>query len=205
VYDCFAARADALFDLIDGKCTPIAIGGVAYLSSAPGARRGHGAAYAAVGSTRTCCENIAAARPDRWRPDFAVDTTVWMRSDAECLPQRGFYYHPSRHSAGQPIVAGWCYSWLLGLSVGADSWTAPLDSRRVLVGADANVVAARQIRQLLPRLGVLAVPPLFAFDGGYDPVQLTVELAGANVQLVVRGRDDRVFYLPRVRWCPVHR
>jgi hypothetical protein len=31
---------------------------------------------------------------------------VWDRCDAECSPERGFYYHPSRHSAGQPIVAG---------------------------------------------------------------------------------------------------
>jgi hypothetical protein len=30
------------------------------------------------------------------------------------------------------------------------------------------VVAAQQIRQVLPRLGMLSAPPLFAFDGGYD-------------------------------------
>jgi len=76
--------------------------------------------------------------------------------------RRGFSHHPSRHSVGQPIVAGWCYSWLVGLSAGADSWTAALDSRRVLVGENANAVAAQQIQQLLPRLGVLAVPALFA-------------------------------------------
>src|SRR3954467_14820189 len=139
-------------------------------------------------------DGLAAARPASWLPHFAVDTTVWMRCDAECSPQRGFYYHPSRHSAGQPIVAGWCYSWLVALSAGADSWTAPLDSRRMLVGENANVVAAQQIRQLLPKLGVLAVPALFAFDGGYDPVQLSVETAGTGVQIVVRVRDDRVFY-----------
>ena len=198
VYDCFTARADALFDLVDGLCTPITVGGIAYLSLAPGARRGHGAGYAAVAAGRIDAnmlrDVLAAARPDRWQPDFAVDTTVWMRSDAECSPQRGFYYHPSRHSAGQPIVAGWCYSWLVGLSAGADSWTAPLDSRRVLVGENANVVAAQQIRQLLPRLGALPMPALFALDGGYDPVQLTVETAGTSVQIVVRVRDDRVFY-----------
>src|SRR4051812_10982336 len=121
-------------------------------------------------------DSLAAARPDRWRPDFAVDTTVWMRSDAECSPQRGFYYHPSRHSAGQPIVAGWCYSWLVGLSTSTDSWTASLHARRMVVGENTNTVATHQIRSLLPRLGPLPVPALFAFDGGYDPVQLTVGL-----------------------------
>jgi hypothetical protein len=37
---------------------------------------------------------------------YAVDVSVWPRCDAECSPERGLYYHPSRHSAGQPIVAG---------------------------------------------------------------------------------------------------
>jgi hypothetical protein len=63
-----------------------------------------------------------------------------------------------------------------------------------LVAENANVVAAQQIRQVLPRLGLLPIPGLFVFDGGYDPVHLTVELAGASVQVVVRVRDDRVFF-----------
>jgi hypothetical protein len=198
VYDCFERRPDALFDLIDGVCTPITISGVAYVSLAPGARRGHGAAYAAVSAGRIDVgmlrDVLAAARPAGWLPDFAVDSTVWMRCDAECSPGRGFYYHPSRHSAGQPIVAGWCYSWLAALSGESDSWTAPLDARRVLVGENQNVVAVEQIRQVLPRLGPLSVAALFAFDGGYDPVQLSVELAGTGAQIVVRVRNDRKYF-----------
>ena len=64
----------------------------------------------------------------------------------------------------------------------------------MLVGENTNVVAAHQIRQALPRLGMLTAPALFPFDGGYDPVQLTVELAGTGAQIVVRVRDDRVFF-----------
>ncbi len=145
---------------------------------------------------------LAAARPADWLPDFAVDTTVWMRCDAECSPQRGFYCHPSRHSAGQPIVVGWCYSWLVGLSAGSDSWTAPLDTRRLLVGDNPNVVAAQQIRQVLLRLGPLPAAALFAFDGGYGPVQLTVELAGTGAQIVVRVRNDRKYFARPVPRAP---
>jgi hypothetical protein len=36
---------------------------------------------------------------------FAVDVTTWPRCDPECSPERGYY--PSRHSVGQPIIAGW--------------------------------------------------------------------------------------------------
>ena len=120
VYDCFDRRADALFDLVDGVCAPVTVAGVAYLSLAPGARRGHGAAYGALSAGRMdedlLRDVLAGFRPVRWRPDFAVDASVWARCDAECSPGRGFYHHPGRHSAGQPIVAGWCYSWLVGLS-----------------------------------------------------------------------------------------
>jgi hypothetical protein len=52
VYDCFDRRADALFDLVDGICAPVTVAGVAYLSLAPGARRGHGGAYAALSAGR---------------------------------------------------------------------------------------------------------------------------------------------------------
>src|SRR3712207_8631258 len=43
---------------------------------------------------------------------------------------RSYYYHPSRHSAGQPIVAGWCYSLIAALTWSADSWTAPVEDRK---------------------------------------------------------------------------
>jgi hypothetical protein len=198
VYDCFDRRADALFDLVDGICAPVTVAGVAYLSLAACARRGHGAGYAALSAGRIDADLLrdvlARSRPDSWRPDFAVDASVWARCDAECSPGRGFYYHPSRHSAGQPIVAGWCYSWLVGLSTSSDSWTAVLDTRRLQVDDNPNLVAARQIRAVLPRLGRLPQAALFAFDAGYDPVQLSVELAGTSAQIVVRVRDDRAYY-----------
>ena len=80
VYDCFGARPDALFDLVDGICTPVTVAGVAYLSLAPGARRGHGAGYAALSVGRIdedlLRDVLAAYRPPHWRPDFAIDASV---------------------------------------------------------------------------------------------------------------------------------
>jgi hypothetical protein len=43
------------------------------------------------------------------QPVDAVDLNVWLRCHAESSPERGFYSHPSRHSAGQPMVAVWAY------------------------------------------------------------------------------------------------
>jgi hypothetical protein len=66
-------------------------------------------------------------------------------------------------------------------------------------------MAAQQIRQVLPRLGPLPAAALFAFDGGYDPVQLTVELAGTGAQIVVRVRNDRRGHLDPVAGVPAAR
>jgi hypothetical protein len=108
---------------------------------------------------------------------YAIDQSVWPRSDPEASPGRGFYYHPSRHSAGQPIVAGWAYQWLAQLSFERDSWATPLDVRLVDPTEDANAIALEQIRVLGSRLPVGGAPPLFVFDAGYDSVQLTQGLA----------------------------
>ena len=95
---------------------------------------------------------LAARAPQVAHPVFAVDASTWARCDAECSPGRGFYYSPTRHSAGQPIVAGWCYSWIAQLGFDRNSWTAPVDARRVPAGADLGQVTAAQIRALTGRL-----------------------------------------------------
>src|SRR5215203_2303616 len=132
-------------------------------------------------------------------PVYAVDTSVWPRCDAECSPERGFYYHPSRHSAGQPIVAGWAYQFIAQLNFVRESWTAPMDVERVRPAQDANVVAAEQVRSFLRRRrsyegGSAASSPLFVFDAGYDPVKLQQGLEGCACQILVRLRAGRRFY-----------
>ena len=82
-----------------------------------------------------------------------MDTSVWPRCDAECSPERGYYYHPSRHSAGQPIVAGWAYQFVTQLNFARESWTAAVDVERVRAEQDANVVVAEQVKVLLGQLG----------------------------------------------------
>jgi len=85
-------------------------------------------------------------------PVCASDTSVWARCDADCRPERGYYHHPARQSAGQPIVAGWSYCWLAQLSFSHDSWTAPLDVRRVRPPSNAHTMVAedRPLRGSLP-------------------------------------------------------
>ena len=169
-----------------------------HLSLVPAHRRGWGSVYAALAAGEVDADRLAALlvahRGGDRAPVFAVDASTWARCDAECSPGRGFYYSPTRHSAGQPIVVGWCYSWIAQLGFDCDSWTAPVDAHRVPAGEDLGRATAAQIRALTGRLTGGPPVPLFVFDAGYDPIALTVDLSDVPLAVLVRIRADRVFY-----------
>jgi hypothetical protein len=205
LHACFPRRADALFELGDALlCAPGPVASLPHLSLEPVHRRGWGSVYAALASGRIDSERLRDLLTSYLPPAdplvFAVDVTTWPRCDAECSPCRGYYYHPSRHSAGQPIIAGWAWQWIAQLSFGRDSWTAPVDAARLHPLEDIDRTAAVQVRALLARLGRLngrdtgGPVPLFVFDGGYDSAQLTLDLVEVSVAVLVRLRADRCFY-----------
>jgi DDE superfamily endonuclease len=198
LHACCTRRADALFDLADALLCAPAVPSVAQLSLEPAHRRGWGSTYAALASGRIEVERLrdllAGSLPDADPLVFAVDVTTWPRCDAECSPERGYYYHPSRHSAGQPIIAGWAYQWIAQLGFDRDSWTAPVDAQRLHPLDDTDQQAAVQVRALLGRLPDGGPVPLVVFDAGYDSAQLSLDLAEARVVVLVRLRADRCFY-----------
>src|ERR687894_26580 len=109
LYECFHRRRDALFELADAILTADgAAPSPVHLSLQASHRRGWGSLYAALRRGRIDAEGLrdllarhplAVGVADE-PPVYAVDVSVWPRCDAECSPQRGFYYHPSRHSSG---------------------------------------------------------------------------------------------------------
>jgi hypothetical protein len=213
LYGCFDRRADALFELTDALLTAGVVPSPVHLSLQASHRRGWGSLYAALsrgrideGAVRELVAHRPLAEEDRTPPVYAVDVSVWSRCDAEASPERGFYYHPSRHSAGQPIVAGWAYQWIAQLGFARDGWVAPMDVVRVRPKENANEVAAEQVKGLLRRLPGEAGEegaPLFVFDAGYDPVQLQQGLEGCRrAQILVRLRAGRCFYAdpPPPKW-----
>jgi len=116
------------------------------------------------------------------------------RSNAPVASLRGYYYHPSRHSAGQPIVAGWAYQIVAELGFERDSWVAPVDARRVSPAEETDEAAAEQIQALMGQLPEPETDPIFVFDAGYDPVKLQRALEGCPARILVRLHSNRVFY-----------
>jgi hypothetical protein len=198
LYRCYERRADALVELTDALLTAGSVLSPAHLSLEAVHRRGWGSLYAALAKGRvnsTALRTLLCQYPlADGQPIYAVDCSVWARCAAQTSPERGYYYHASRHTGGVPVVAGWSYQWISQLSFRRDSWTAPLDVQRVPRTADVNTVAATQIKNLLQRLPADGLLPLFVFDAGYDPVQLTLDLTGVPVAILVRLRKDRCFY-----------
>ena len=153
LHACFTRRADALFELGDALLCAQAVPSLPHLSLEPVCRRGWGSAYAELSSGRIDAERLrdllVDCLPSADPLVFAVDVTTWPRCDAKCSPERGYYYHPSRHSAGQPIIAGWAWQWIAQVSFDRDSWTTPVDARRLHPMDDTDQTAAGQIRALV--------------------------------------------------------
>lgn len=198
-YECLTRWPDALFELADAAlCAPGPLHSVPSLSLEPEFRRSHGSLYKALAGGEIDSDRLdrllVEHRPAGWPQVFAVDASTWDRCDAECSPERGFYYSASKHSAGQPIVAGWCYQWICQLNWAPDSWTAPLDVRRIPPATDMTTATIEQVRGLVDRLDGTNEVPLFVFDAGYDPIAIGHELTGVACEVLCRIRDDRVFH-----------
>lgn len=199
LFGCMTRWGDALFELADAVlCSPGPVGSVPALSLEPEFRRSHGSLYKSLALGRINEERLRRLlvehRPQSWPLVFAVDASVWERCDAETSPERGFYYSASKHSAGQPIVAGWSFQWICQLGWDPDSWTAPLDVTRLAPTDNTTRVTIAQLRRLVELLPDNADVPLFVFDAGYDPIALTHELRETRAQVLTRIREDRVFH-----------
>jgi hypothetical protein len=177
LHACCTRRADALFELGDALLCAPAIPSLPHLSLEPVHQRGWGSVSAALARGRVDTEQLrdllVRLLPDADPLVFAVDVTTWPRCDAECSPERGSSYHPSRQSAGQPIITGWAWQWIAQLGLERDSWTAPVDARRLHPTDDTDHTAAVQVGTLLERLPAGGPVPWFVVDGGYDSAQLS--------------------------------
>jgi hypothetical protein len=107
-YASFGRHTDALFELTDAILTASPIPSLPHLSLASVHRRSWCRLYAALGKGRIDPEALKGLLSlghlrGRGTRVYAVDVSPWPRCDAESSPGRCYLYHPSKHSAGQPI------------------------------------------------------------------------------------------------------
>ena len=145
-YQQFSRRADELFEMLNALFTLPSATAPAHMMLVPGFQRRWGSIYDALTAGRindSGVEDLVVQYPvDGGDSVYAVDSSSWIKSDAETSPQRGYYHHHNRHSAGKPIAAGWSYQWVAQVSFRHDSWCAPLSTHRVEPTDNMHQVAA---------------------------------------------------------------
>ena len=198
VHACGATRSSSSADAVLCAAGPVA--SVPSLSLRAGVHAGATAASTRrsrrVGSTRTRSASLLVAhRPADWPMVFAVDASTFDRCDAECSPERGFYYSASKHSAGQPIVAGLALPVDLPALVGsrqldrtARRHAHPADRGPDRPPPSPSSAASSDCSRTTARCRCSC------FDAGYDPIAIGHDLADARCEVLCRIRDDRVFY-----------
>jgi hypothetical protein len=199
LHQCLSPWGDALFELCDAAlCSPAPVGSVPSLSLEPEFRRSHGSLYKSLAEGDLDDVRLRQLpvehRPRDWPLVFAVDASTWDCCEAECSPERGFHYSASKHSAGQPIVAGWSYQWICQLNWTPDSWTAPLDALHITPSMDGVSATIDQVKRLVGLLPSDGDVPLLVFNAGYDGMALGHELRDRRAEVLVRIASIRVFH-----------
>lgn len=208
VRSCLTRWGDALFEIADAVlCSEGPVRNLAELSLVPEHARSHGSIQRAMNNGRVDFErlNWSFALHDLPRGPgggivLAVDTTPWLRPDADTSGQRTFCHTYGRAEGAHEMIPGWCYSVVAALTSGPTSWTAPLDARRLCPGEHLQEVTASQLRSVVSRIVALGRwtagdPPVrIVTDCGYDGPYLAHQLADLPVEVCVRLRGDRVLY-----------
>ena len=204
---CFTRRGDALFELADAMlCAQGPVRSPVELSLEPEFRRRHGSVYDALAKGRissSCLRHLLAGLSAPARAGeplmFAIDITPHARPDAQYADERTMVQ--VRGKGGDRWLPGWPYSLLVGIQWGSSSWVDPIEARRLRPGEEHTDVTIGQITGLLKDLTATGTwqpgnpPPLVLPGAGNYATDLTHALAGHDVQLLVRLRTTRVFYL----------
>ncbi|KUO16482.1 hypothetical protein AQJ91_35865 [Streptomyces dysideae] len=129
-YECFYARADALFELTDAVlCAGGPVKTLVELSLAVEHRRGHGALYATLDQgwveptrLRRALAGLPLPRAADVRIVLAVDVSNWLRPDAPTSDDRLFCHVYGRGDRKtDQLVPGWPYSFVGALETGRTS------------------------------------------------------------------------------------
>ena len=188
-------------------CVPAAVGGFGALAQP---RAPSSAARTAASTRRSRKEGstksssgglLVSHRPADWPLVLAVDASTFERCDAETSPERGFYHSASKHSAGQPIVAGWSYQWISQLSFDPDSWTAPVDLGTRIPPSEGRDDRHRQPGKALRPACTKRRPrgPDVRLRRRLRPDRHLRRALRRRHVVLVRLRSDRVFYGDPIR------
>lgn len=201
-------RTDALMDLVDALSSNTTARTVVELSLSPHFRRHYTALNKAIAESsltnkqlaRLANQGIATAERRKFHL-LGTDVTPNPRPYARTLPDRGYVYQPNTIKGNRPITIGHQYSLWAFLPEDdeqrAGHWVAPLSVQRVKVEENKELVAAKQLGDLLSdqSLPFGASLCVEVADSAYSKVAyLSANREYKNLVTITRARGTRTFY-----------
>lgn len=199
LYRCLLRSGDALMNLADALLTETSARSVAQLSLSPHCTRRWPSLYQAVQNAqidRPALQRLLATfapLPRTGRLVLGIDTSPMARPDAKSARDRTAVHAPNLPAGCKPVTVGWQFSTLTVLPEQASSFTYILDNQRVESQETPALVAARQLREVVPWLGVRA---LLLGDRHYSSVAFLQATEDIPCDKLLRLQKHRVLYRP---------
>ncbi len=161
LYECLERGAAALFNTADALLSQPQAQSLAQLSLSPFFQRGWPSLYQAIQDGRIATgklEELFATfvpMPPAGEPLLlGLDSSSIARPLSPTAADRTPVYVPNLPKDSTPVTPGWQFSALVALPQVPSSWDYLLSHRRIESFQTAGQVAAEQLRELVPRLGL---------------------------------------------------
>ena len=198
LYQCFAARPDALMTLNDALLTHTSAQSFPELSLSPFFNRKWQSAYAAIEDGKIDSDALRKVRakyapkpPDGKRLLIAGDASSIYRPESKTLEDRTHVHVSNQPKGAKAATPGLQYSCLMAVSEEASSWNYALDAERIPSSKTPVEVIAEQLAKTIPLLGGR---PLFLGDGGYGNVAFLLHSQGTECDKLLRIAKNRILY-----------
>lgn len=199
LWQAYARRADALFELVEALLLTLDSRSPVALSLSPAFQRRFSMVYDALRHGELPEEQARALLCEAEPPDaitiggyalYATDSTPHPRRDAPTLADRGHVYS-TQHGG---TIVGQQHNWIGRVVAQGQSWLAPREVDRIPTTSTALRIAAEQVVRLAATVaaGTLAV---IVADSAYAKVAfLSVFVGLSHVFVLVRLANNRVLY-----------
>src|SRR6266581_2622871 len=204
LYECLERAADGLFNTADALLSQPQAQSLAQLSLSPFFQRGWPSLYQALQDGRIATDKLeelfATFAPTPTAGEsmlLGLDSSSIARPLWPTAADRTLVYVPNLPKDSTPVTPGWQFSAVVVLPQVPSSWTVLLSHRRIASTQTAGQVGAEQLRELVPRLGLVGGErAIVVADRSYSNAPFLRASSEVACDKLIRLAKNRVLYRP---------
>ena len=204
LYECLERAADGLFNTADALLSQPQAQSLAQLSLSPFFQRGWPSLYQALQDGRIATDKLeelfATFAPTPTAGEsmlLGLDSSSIARPLSPTAADRTLVYVPNLPKDSTPVTPGWQFSAVVVLPQVPSSWTVLLSHRRIASTQTAGQVGAEQLRELVPRLGLVGGErAIVVADRSYSNAPFLRASSEVACDKLIRLAKKRVLYRP---------